>query len=74
MFQKAAKLQGESTKPVFIPKIELDHDLIKGIYQGAVDLKRELKLSLKQVQEKKTQEHSGSGNNSGRKLMSPLVP
>ncbi|XP_031206719.1 E3 ubiquitin/ISG15 ligase TRIM25 isoform X2 [Mastomys coucha] len=61
--EKAAKLQGESTKPVFIPKIELDHDLIKGIYQGAVDLKRELKLSLKQVQEKKTQEHSGSGNN-----------
>ncbi|XP_031206718.1 E3 ubiquitin/ISG15 ligase TRIM25 isoform X1 [Mastomys coucha] len=58
--EKAAKLQEESTKPVFIPKIELDHDLIKGIYQGAVDLKRELKLSLKQVQEKKTQEHSGS--------------
>lgn len=28
--EKAAKLQEVSTKPVYIPKIDLDHDLIKG--------------------------------------------
>ncbi|XP_052050222.1 E3 ubiquitin/ISG15 ligase TRIM25 [Apodemus sylvaticus] len=60
--EKAAKLQGESTKPVFIPKIDLDHDLIKGTYQGALDLKGELKVSLKQIQEKKAEEYHGSGN------------
>ena len=61
MFQKAAKLQGESTKPVYIPKIDLDHDLIMGIYQGAADLKSELKHSIKKLQ-KKSEEHNGSGN------------
>ncbi|XP_051014227.1 E3 ubiquitin/ISG15 ligase TRIM25 [Acomys russatus] len=61
--EKAAKLQGVSTKPVYIPKVDLDSELIKGIYQGAVDLKAELKLSLKQLQEK-AEEPSASGNNS----------
>nr|XP_045014692.1 E3 ubiquitin/ISG15 ligase TRIM25 isoform X2 [Jaculus jaculus] len=59
--EKAAKLQGASTKPVFIPKVELDHELIKGVYQGAVDLKNELKTSLKRVLEKKPEDPSGSG-------------
>nr|AAH34276.1 Trim25 protein [Mus musculus] len=59
--EKAAKLQGESTKPVYIPKIDLDHDLIMGIYQGAADLKSELKHSIKKLQ-KKSEEHNGSGN------------
>lgn len=60
--EKAAKLQEVSTKPVYIPKIDLDHDLIKGVYQGALDLKSELKLSLKQLQEKKAEEPCNSGN------------
>lgn len=63
MFQKAAKLQEMSTKPVYIPKIDLDHELIKGIYQGAMDLKNELKRSLKQLQQK-AEESIGPGNNS----------
>lgn len=74
LFQKAAKLQEVSTKPVYIPKIDLDHDLIKGVYQGALDLKSELKLSLKQLQEKKAEEPCNSGNHSGPTLMSPSVP
>ncbi|XP_028628224.1 E3 ubiquitin/ISG15 ligase TRIM25 [Grammomys surdaster] len=60
--ERAAKLQGESTKPVYIPKIDLDHDLIKGIYQGALDLKSQLRLSVKSLQDKKVEEHCGSGN------------
>lgn len=72
-FQKAAKLQGTSTKPVYIPKVDADHELIKGVYQSALDLKGELKRSLKQLQ-KKVEESPGSGNSSDPMLMVPLVP
>lgn len=57
--EKAAKLQGTSTKPVYIPKVDADHELIKGVYQNALDLKGELKRSLKQLQ-KKVEESPGS--------------
>uniref|UniRef100_A0A8C8UCP6 E3 ubiquitin/ISG15 ligase TRIM25 n=1 Tax=Peromyscus maniculatus bairdii TaxID=230844 RepID=A0A8C8UCP6_PERMB len=57
--EKAAKLQGTSTKPVYIPKVDADHELIKGVYQSALDLKGELKRSLKQLQ-KKVEESPGS--------------
>jgi tripartite motif-containing protein 25 len=62
LFQKAAKLQGVSTKPVYIPKVEMDYELMKGVYQGAFDLKNELKRSVRQLQEKKPEEPSSSGN------------
>nr|XP_048302824.1 E3 ubiquitin/ISG15 ligase TRIM25 [Myodes glareolus] len=62
--EKAAKLQELSTKPVYIPKIDLDHELIKGVYQGAMDLKNELKRSLKQPQEK-AEESVGPGGVGG---------
>uniref|UniRef100_A0A8C0XQH1 E3 ubiquitin/ISG15 ligase TRIM25 n=1 Tax=Castor canadensis TaxID=51338 RepID=A0A8C0XQH1_CASCN len=59
---KAAKLQGVSTKPVYIPKVEMDYELMKGVYQGAFDLKNELKRSVRQLQEKKPEEPSSSGD------------
>ncbi|XP_052613527.1 E3 ubiquitin/ISG15 ligase TRIM25 [Peromyscus californicus insignis] len=59
--EKAAKLQGTSTKPVYIPKVDADHELIKGVYQSALDLKGELRRSLKQLQ-KKVEESPGSGD------------
>ena len=68
MFQKAAKLREVSTKPVYIPKIDLDHELIKAIYQGAMDLKNDLKRSIKQVQER-AEASIGRGNNSDPTLM-----
>ncbi|CAO2644786.1 E3 ubiquitin/ISG15 ligase TRIM25 [Lemmus lemmus] len=63
--EKATKLQEMSTKPVYIPKIDLDHELIKGVYQGTMDLKNELKRSLKQLQEKKAEESVGPGDIGG---------
>lgn len=62
MFQKAAKLQGVSTKPVYVPKVELNQELIKGVCQGTLDLKNELKRYIQQSQDKKPHEPAGSGN------------
>lgn len=60
MFQKAAKLQGVSTKSVYVPKVELNHELIRGICQSTTDLKYELKRYVKQPQ--KPEEPTVSGN------------
>ncbi|XP_053424145.1 E3 ubiquitin/ISG15 ligase TRIM25 isoform X2 [Nycticebus coucang] len=60
--EKASKLQGISTKPVYVPKVELNHELMKGVHQGTVELKNELKRCLRQLQEKKPEEHMGSGD------------
>ncbi|KAL1779445.1 E3 ubiquitin/ISG15 ligase TRIM25 [Sigmodon hispidus] len=60
--EKAAKLEGMTTKPVYIPKIDPDHELVKGVYQSALDLKSELKRSLKQLQDRKAEESLGSGD------------
>uniref|UniRef100_A0A8C2M2Y4 E3 ubiquitin/ISG15 ligase TRIM25 n=1 Tax=Cricetulus griseus TaxID=10029 RepID=A0A8C2M2Y4_CRIGR len=60
--EKAAKLQGMSTKQVYIPKVDPDHELIKGVYQSALNLKNELKQSFKQLQEKKAEEPLGPGS------------
>lgn len=51
MFQKASKLRGISTKPVYIPEVELNRKLIKGIYHSTLDLKNELKQCIRQLQE-----------------------
>ncbi|XP_021095585.1 E3 ubiquitin/ISG15 ligase TRIM25 isoform X1 [Heterocephalus glaber] len=60
--QKASKLQGITTKPVYVPKVELDQELLRGVYQGTLDLKSELKRALQQLQEKKSEEPSSSGD------------
>ncbi|XP_039332391.1 E3 ubiquitin/ISG15 ligase TRIM25 isoform X2 [Saimiri boliviensis] len=52
--EKASKLRGISTKPVYIPKVELNHELIKGIHQSTLDLKTELKRCIRQLQEPTT--------------------
>ncbi|EHB16801.1 Tripartite motif-containing protein 25 [Heterocephalus glaber] len=60
--EKASKLQGITTKPVYVPKVELDQELLRGVYQGTLDLKSELKRALQQLQEKKSEEPSSSGD------------
>ncbi|PNJ65921.1 TRIM25 isoform 3 [Pongo abelii] len=49
--EKASKLRGISSKPVYIPEVELNHKLIKGICQSTIDLKNELKQCIGQLQE-----------------------
>ncbi|EMP40200.1 E3 ubiquitin/ISG15 ligase TRIM25 [Chelonia mydas] len=51
--KKAAKLRQTSTKDVFIPRIDLDQNLIHTIYQGAFSLKEIVKRTVNQPQEKK---------------------
>ncbi|ELK01697.1 E3 ubiquitin/ISG15 ligase TRIM25 [Pteropus alecto] len=58
--EKAAKLQGISTKPVYVPKVELNHELIRGICQNTTDLKNELKRYIRQPQ--KPEEPTVSGD------------
>ncbi|XP_036735452.2 E3 ubiquitin/ISG15 ligase TRIM25 isoform X1 [Manis pentadactyla] len=58
--EKAAKLHGVLTKPVYVPRVELNHKLIHSVCQGTSDLKNELKQYIKQV--KKAEEPSGSGD------------
>uniref|UniRef100_A0A5F5PPU2 Tripartite motif containing 25 n=1 Tax=Equus caballus TaxID=9796 RepID=A0A5F5PPU2_HORSE len=60
--EKAAKLQGVSTKPVYVPKVELNQELIKGVCQGTLDLKNELKRYIQQSQDKKPHEPPVSGD------------
>ncbi|XP_004405264.1 PREDICTED: E3 ubiquitin/ISG15 ligase TRIM25 [Odobenus rosmarus divergens] len=60
--RKGIKLQGVSTKPVYVPKVELNQELIKGVCQGTSDLKDELKRYIRQSQDKKPEEPTGSGN------------
>ncbi|KAM5216094.1 E3 ubiquitin/ISG15 ligase TRIM25 [Hipposideros larvatus] len=60
--EKAAKLQGVSTKSVYVPKVELNHELIKGVCQSTADLKTELKRCIRQTQDKKPEESAVSGD------------
>ncbi|XP_037665210.1 E3 ubiquitin/ISG15 ligase TRIM25 [Choloepus didactylus] len=60
--EKASKLQEISTKSVYIPKVELNHELIKSIYQDTLDLKNELKGHIRKSQEKKPEEFTIPGD------------
>ncbi|XP_045840852.1 E3 ubiquitin/ISG15 ligase TRIM25 [Meles meles] len=60
--EKGLKLQGVSTKPVYVPKVELNQELIRGVCQGTSDLKDELKRYIRQSQDRKPEEPTGSGN------------
>ncbi|KAM8944156.1 E3 ubiquitin/ISG15 ligase TRIM25 isoform 2-T2 [Lycaon pictus] len=60
--QKAKKLQGISTKPVYVPKVDLNQELIKGICQGTSNLKERLKHYIRQSQDQKAEEPTSSGN------------
>uniref|UniRef100_A0A8D1MXV1 E3 ubiquitin/ISG15 ligase TRIM25 n=1 Tax=Sus scrofa TaxID=9823 RepID=A0A8D1MXV1_PIG len=72
--QKAAKLQGITTKPVYVPKVELNHELIKGVCQGTSDLKNELKRYLRQSQDKKPEEPTAPGSHRQPPGLSPSTP
>ncbi|XP_007176238.2 E3 ubiquitin/ISG15 ligase TRIM25 [Balaenoptera acutorostrata] len=67
--EKAAKLQGITTKPVYVPKVELNHELLKGVCQGTSELKNELKQYLKQLQDKKPEELIIPGGPGGHGLL-----
>ncbi|EPY83576.1 E3 ubiquitin/ISG15 ligase TRIM25 [Camelus ferus] len=71
---KAAKLQGITTKPVYVPKVELNHELIKGICQGTTDLKNELKQSITHLQNKKPEEPTVPGDPGGHSLLAAQKP
>uniref|UniRef100_A0A8C0TYQ7 RING-type E3 ubiquitin transferase n=1 Tax=Canis lupus familiaris TaxID=9615 RepID=A0A8C0TYQ7_CANLF len=60
--EKAKKLQGISTKPVYVPKVDLNQELIKGICQGTSNLKERLKHYIRQSQDQKAEEPTSSGN------------
>ncbi|XP_015283567.1 PREDICTED: E3 ubiquitin/ISG15 ligase TRIM25, partial [Gekko japonicus] len=53
--KKAAKLRQSSIKDVFIPKIDLDQNLIHTIYQKTFGLKEVVKQLVAQSQDKKTE-------------------
>ncbi|XP_010988680.2 E3 ubiquitin/ISG15 ligase TRIM25 [Camelus dromedarius] len=72
--EKAAKLQGITTKPVYVPKVELNHELIKGICQGTTDLKNELKQSITHLQNKKPEEPTVPGDPGGHSLLAAQKP
>ncbi|XP_015350925.1 E3 ubiquitin/ISG15 ligase TRIM25 isoform X1 [Marmota marmota marmota] len=72
--EKASKLQTVSTKPVYIPRVELDHELIKGVYQGALEVKNQLRQSLAQSQEKKPEEPISSDDSGDRGTQSTNKP
>nr|KAF6459505.1 tripartite motif containing 25 [Rousettus aegyptiacus] len=63
--EKAAKLQGVSTKSVYVPKVELNHELIRGICQSTTDLKYELKRYVKQPQKPEEPTVSGDATEHG---------
>ncbi|KAL8163739.1 UNVERIFIED_CONTAM: hypothetical protein K2H54_036227 [Gekko kuhli] len=53
--KKAAKLRQSSIKDIFIPKIDLDQNLIHTIYQKTFGLKEVVKQLISQLQDKKTE-------------------
>ncbi|XP_031541001.2 E3 ubiquitin/ISG15 ligase TRIM25 [Vicugna pacos] len=72
--EKAAKLHGIATKPVYVPKVELNHELIKGICQGTTDLKNELKQSITHLQNKKPEEPTVPGDPGAHSLLAAQKP
>ncbi|XP_074079760.1 E3 ubiquitin/ISG15 ligase TRIM25-like isoform X2 [Macrotis lagotis] len=58
--EKASKLQELFIKPVYVPKNELNQEMIHSIYQNAFFLKEVLKHKINVFQEKKTEEASNS--------------
>uniref|UniRef100_A0A8D2CQ35 E3 ubiquitin/ISG15 ligase TRIM25 n=1 Tax=Sciurus vulgaris TaxID=55149 RepID=A0A8D2CQ35_SCIVU len=57
--EKASKLQMVATKPVYIPKVELDHELIKGVYEGTLELKNQLRQCPRRPEEPTSSDDSG---------------
>ncbi|XP_055982510.1 E3 ubiquitin/ISG15 ligase TRIM25-like [Sorex fumeus] len=58
--EKSGKLQALSTKPVYVPKVELNQELVKEVCQSSSELKNQLKLCIKQQQDKKKPEEPAS--------------
>ncbi|XP_036610260.1 E3 ubiquitin/ISG15 ligase TRIM25 isoform X2 [Trichosurus vulpecula] len=54
--EKASKLHEFVIKAVYIPKNELNQDIIHSVYQNATSLKGDLKHKISKLQEKKTEE------------------
>ncbi|XP_007481900.1 E3 ubiquitin/ISG15 ligase TRIM25 isoform X1 [Monodelphis domestica] len=58
--EKASKLQEILIKSVYVPKNELNQEMINGVYQHAFSLKEALKHNITHLQEKKTEEATSS--------------
>ncbi|XP_068923554.1 E3 ubiquitin/ISG15 ligase TRIM25 isoform X2 [Petaurus breviceps papuanus] len=54
--EKASKMQELVIKAVYVPKNELDQEMIHNVYQNAYSLKEVLKHKMNNLQEKKTEE------------------
>ncbi|KAM9003402.1 E3 ubiquitin/ISG15 ligase TRIM25 isoform 2-T2 [Sarcophilus harrisii] len=65
--EKASKLQEHVIKPVFVPKNELNQEMMHSVYQNAFSLKEVLKDKINNPQEKKIEE-STSPDVSGKGL------
>ncbi|XP_020847587.1 E3 ubiquitin/ISG15 ligase TRIM25 isoform X2 [Phascolarctos cinereus] len=63
--EKASKLQELVIRAVYVPKNELDQEMIHNVYQGAYSLKDFLKQKINNLQEKKTEEAT-SPDDSGK--------
>ncbi|XP_051850199.1 E3 ubiquitin/ISG15 ligase TRIM25 [Antechinus flavipes] len=59
--EKASKLQELVIKAVFVPKNELNQEMMHSVYQNAFSFKEVLKDKINNPQEKKTEESSGPG-------------
>ncbi|XP_072502876.1 E3 ubiquitin/ISG15 ligase TRIM25-like [Notamacropus eugenii] len=59
--EKAWKLQELVIKAVYVPKNELDQDMIHSVYKKAYSLKEVLKYKTDNLHEKKTEEATGPG-------------
>ncbi|XP_043856230.1 E3 ubiquitin/ISG15 ligase TRIM25 [Dromiciops gliroides] len=60
--EKASKLQEVVIKAVYIPKNELNNEMIGSVYQNAFSLKEALKQKVNNLQEKKTEEATNPDN------------
>ncbi|XP_044528725.1 E3 ubiquitin/ISG15 ligase TRIM25 isoform X3 [Gracilinanus agilis] len=58
--EKASKLQEILIKSVYVPKNELNQEMINGVYQHAFSVKEALKHNITHLQEKKTEEATSS--------------
>ncbi|XP_054441419.1 E3 ubiquitin/ISG15 ligase TRIM25 [Pteronotus mesoamericanus] len=61
--EKAARLQAISTKSVYVPKVEMNHELIKSICNTTTEIKNELKRCIRQPQDKEPTDSGDAAEN-----------
>ncbi|XP_054988206.1 E3 ubiquitin/ISG15 ligase TRIM25 [Sorex araneus] len=74
LLEKSGKLQALSTKSVYVPKVELNQELVKEVCQSSSELKHQLKQCLKQQQDKKKPEEPTSSRVPREYVATPSAP